>query len=118
MVQLYNQTPIAIFLTNNDNLIRVNFCNVKMKMKPCQFGGFHNYLINKSKSIKGAESSVELLLVKNNLVRKMELGDGRALYEHKINEEHHDHIICVETGKIIEFYNDELEKIQEDIVKK
>ena len=57
------------------------------------------------------------VLVKNNLVRKMELGDGRALYEHKINEEHHDHIICVETGKIIEFYNEELEKIQEDIVK-
>ena len=57
------------------------------------------------------------VLVKNNLVRKMELGDGRALYEHKIDEEHHDHIICVETGKIIEFYNEELEKIQEDIVK-
>ena len=58
------------------------------------------------------------VLVKNNLVRKMELGDGRALYEHKIEEEHHDHIICVETGKIIEFFNEELEKIQEDIVRK
>ena len=57
------------------------------------------------------------VLVKNNLVRKMELGDGRALYEHKIEEEHHDHIICVETGKIIEFFNEELEKIQEDIVR-
>ena len=57
------------------------------------------------------------VLVKNNLVRKMELGDGRALYEHKIEEEHHDHIICVETGKITEFFNEELEKIQEDIVK-
>ena len=58
------------------------------------------------------------VLVKNNLVRKMELGDGRALYELKIEEEHHDHIICVETGKIIEFFNEELEKIQEDIVRK
>ena len=58
------------------------------------------------------------VLVKNNLVRKMELGDGRALYEHKLNEEHHDHIICVETGKIIEFYNEDLENLQEDIVKK
>ena len=57
------------------------------------------------------------VLVKNNLVRKMELGDGRALYELKIEEEHHDHIICVETGKIIEFFNEELEKIQEDIVR-
>tara|TARA_B110000438_G_scaffold10776_1_gene10809 strand:+ start:2758 stop:3189 length:432 start_codon:yes stop_codon:yes gene_type:complete len=58
------------------------------------------------------------VLVKNNLVRKMELGDGRALYEHKLDEEHHDHIICVETGKIIEFYNEDLENLQEDIVKK
>ena len=40
------------------------------------------------------------------------------VYEHKIEQEHHDHIICVETGKITEFFNEELEKIQEDIVKK
>ena len=58
------------------------------------------------------------VLVKNNLVRKMELGDGRALYEHKFEEEHHDHMICVETGKITEFYNEKLESIQEEIVKK
>ena len=58
------------------------------------------------------------VLVKNNLVRKMELGDGRALYEHKADDEHHDHIICLETGKIIEFYNEELEKLQDEIVKK
>ena len=58
------------------------------------------------------------VLVKNNLVRKMELGDGRALYEHKIDDGHHDHIICVETGKIIEFYDEDLESLQENIVKK
>ena len=58
------------------------------------------------------------VLVKNDLVRKMELGDGRALYEHKYNEEHHDHMICVETGKITEFYNEKLEDLQEEIVKK
>ena len=57
------------------------------------------------------------VLVKNNLVRKMELGDGRALYEHKYDEEHHDHMICVETGKITEFYNEKLENLQEEIVK-
>ena len=57
------------------------------------------------------------VLVKNNLVRKMELGDGRALYEHKIDDGHHDHIICVETGKIIEFYDEKLESLQESIVK-
>lgn len=58
------------------------------------------------------------VLVKNDLVRKMELGDGRALYEHKYNEKHHDHMICVETGKITEFYNEKLEDLQEEIVKK
>ena len=67
MVQLYNQTPIAIFLTNNDNLIRVNFCNVKMKMKPCQFRFFNNYLSQLSKQINEHTDSVELLLVKDNL---------------------------------------------------
>tara|TARA_B100000378_G_C17905036_1_gene364063 strand:- start:299 stop:733 length:435 start_codon:yes stop_codon:yes gene_type:complete len=75
--------------------------------------------LNKNNDIKVSRATVYRtidVLVKNNLVRKMDLGNGRALYEHKIDEEHHDHIICVETGKIIEFYNEELEKLQEDIV--
>ena len=77
--------------------------------------------INKNKDLKVSRATVYRtidVLVKNNLVRKMELGDGRALYEHKIDDGHHDHIICVETGKIIEFYNEDLENIQENIVKK
>jgi Fe2+ or Zn2+ uptake regulation protein len=77
--------------------------------------------INKNKALKVSRATVYRtidVLVKNNLVRKMELGDGHALYEHKIDDGHHDHIICVETGKIIEFYNEDLEILQENIVKK
>ena len=77
--------------------------------------------INKNKGLKVSRATVYRtidVLVKNNLVRKMELGDGRALYEHKIDDGHHDHIICVDTGKIIEFYNEDLEILQENIVKK
>ena len=77
--------------------------------------------INKNKALKVSRATVYRtidVLVKNNLVRKMDLGDGRALYEHKIDDGHHDHIICVETGKIIEFYNEDLEILQENIVKK
>lgn len=77
--------------------------------------------INKNKDLKVSRATVYRtidVLVKNNLVRKMEFGDGRALYEHKIDDGHHDHIICVETGKIIEFYNEDLEILQENIVKK
>ena len=80
----------------------------------------YNQIKNKNK-IKVSRATVYRtidVLVKNDLVRKVELGDGRALYEHKYNEDHHDHIICVETGKITEFYNEKLEDLQEEIVKK
>ncbi|MEC9049308.1 MAG: transcriptional repressor [Candidatus Neomarinimicrobiota bacterium] len=55
------------------------------------------------------------VLVKNRMVRKMDVGDGRNRYEPRSDGAHHDHMICLETGKIIEFYNEELEDIQEKI---
>lgn len=57
------------------------------------------------------------IFVKNRLVRKMDVGDGRSRFEPRLDDNHHDHMICINTGKIIEFYSDELEKIQEKIVK-
>lgn len=56
-------------------------------------------------------------LIKYEFVRKMDIGDGRIRYESKIGHPHHDHMICVETGKIIEFTSDEIEQIQDDIAK-
>ena len=53
------------------------------------------------------------ILVKYNLIRKLVIGDGKAKYERKIGKPHHDHMICIETGKIIEFDNDQIEKLQE-----
>ncbi len=58
------------------------------------------------------------ILIKYDFVRKMDIGDGRIRYESKIGHPHHDHMICVETGKIIEFVSDEIENIQEEIAKK
>ena len=58
------------------------------------------------------------VLVKNNLVRKLELGDGRARYEHKMDVPHHDHLICVQCGKIEEFMDNMIENRQEMIVQK
>ncbi|MBT7422651.1 MAG: transcriptional repressor [Candidatus Marinimicrobia bacterium] len=57
------------------------------------------------------------VLVKNKLVRKLDLGDGKSRYENKIDSTHHDHLICVKCGKIEEFMNDKIEAIQDDIVK-
>ena len=57
------------------------------------------------------------ILVQHGFARKLNLGDGRARYETKIDSPHHDHMICNNCGKIIEFVNYEIEKIQEEIAK-
>ena len=53
------------------------------------------------------------LLTEAGLAREVRFGDGRAHYEHNYKHEHHDHMICSECGKIIEFYSPELEAIQD-----
>ena len=58
------------------------------------------------------------LLVEAGLAREVRFGDGRTRYEHNYNHPHHDHMICTECGKTIEFYSAELEAIQDAIVAK
>ena len=58
------------------------------------------------------------ILVEYNLARKLVIGDGKAKYEKKIGKPHHDHMICIETGDIIEFDNDQIEKLQEQEAEK
>ena len=58
------------------------------------------------------------VLVKNHMVRKMDLGDGRTLFEPRKDDAHHDHMICIDTGKIIEFFDEELEDLQDKIAEK
>ena len=58
------------------------------------------------------------ILVKNNFVRKLNIGDGRARYESKIDNLHHDHLICNLCGKIIEFVNSDIEELQKIVAKK
>ena len=79
------------------------------------------YLKLKEKNVKVSRATVYRtidVLVKNRLVRKMDVGDGRSLYEPRLDNEHHDHMICLDTGDIIEFYNKELEDLQDTIAKK
>ena len=79
------------------------------------------YLELKEGNVKVSRATVYRtidVLVKNRLVRKMDVGDGRSLYEPRVDDEHHDHMICLDTGDIIEFYNKELEDLQDTIAKK
>lgn len=50
------------------------------------------------------------------IVEKHDFGDGRARYE-EATEGHHDHLIDVKNGRVIEFVNEEIEKLQEKVAK-
>ena len=91
------------------------------------FGGFNfaKEMLNSLDNLQRAKKSIqedevlkkskEFRRIKYELIRKMDIGDGRIRYEGKIDDPHHDHMICVETGKIIEFVSDEIEMIQDKI---
>lgn len=51
------------------------------------------------------------------ILDRHDFGDGRARYE-AAPEAHHDHLIDVETGKVIEFVDPELEALQKQIAEK
>src|ERR671927_1173052 len=58
------------------------------------------------------------LLTEAGLAREVRFGDGRSRYEHNYKHQHHDHMICTECGKTIEFFSAELEAIQDAIAAK
>lgn len=55
------------------------------------------------------------LLEEAGVIDRLEFGDGRARYEE--SGEHHEHLVDVETGEVIEFYHAELEALKEQIAR-
>ena len=51
------------------------------------------------------------------ILAKHDFGDGRARYE-ETPEEHHDHLIDIQSGTVVEFHNDEIEELQRRIAEK
>ena len=51
------------------------------------------------------------------IVTKHDFKGGKARYE-QLNESHHDHLIDIKTGEIIEFVDDEIEKLQQKVAEK
>lgn len=52
-----------------------------------------------------------------NILERHDFRDGRSRYE-EVPEVHHDHLIDVDTGDVIEFQNEEIERLQNEIAKK
>lgn len=56
------------------------------------------------------------LLEEAGIIARHDFGDGRSRYE-ETTETHHDHLINLRTGEVIEFSNTEIERLQEIIAR-
>lgn len=50
------------------------------------------------------------------ILERHDFGEGRSRYE-QVASEHHDHLIDLETGNVIEFRNEEIERLQERVAR-
>tara|TARA_B100001996_G_scaffold200440_1_gene153433 strand:+ start:324 stop:734 length:411 start_codon:yes stop_codon:yes gene_type:complete len=57
------------------------------------------------------------LFEESGILAKHDFKGGKARYE-ELRESHHDHLIDVKTGEIIEFVDDEIEKLQKKVAEK
>lgn len=52
----------------------------------------------------------------SGILERHDFGEGRARYE-QVSNDHHDHLIDIKSGKVIEFVNDEIENLQKKVAK-
>ncbi len=53
------------------------------------------------------------LLTESGILQQQDFGGGKKNYERAIGVKHHDHFVCIRCGKILEFENDEIERLQD-----
>jgi Fur family ferric uptake transcriptional regulator len=58
------------------------------------------------------------LLAEAGLAEERRFEDGFTRYEYKASDGHHDHLICTGCGQIIEFENERIEELQQDVARK
>ena len=56
------------------------------------------------------------LFEESGILERHDFRDGRSRYE-EVPEQHHDHLIDMETGRVIEFRNEEIERLQERVAR-
>lgn len=57
------------------------------------------------------------LLEEGGFIQGLDIGrDSGRLYEHVMGHDHHDHMVCLACGRLIEFHDEELEAVQEKAV--
>jgi len=58
------------------------------------------------------------LLAGAGLADERRFEDGFTRYEYNASDGHHDHLICTRCGRIIEFENERIEQLQQDVARK
>ena len=79
------------------------------------------YVSLRNKGIKVSRASIYRtipLLVESGILEEIKTIEKHTCYEYTFGKKHHDHLICLGCGKIIEFYSETLEKIQDEVCKK
>ncbi|MDW8433298.1 MAG: Fur family transcriptional regulator [Aquificaceae bacterium] len=75
------------------------------------------WIANQNKTVASRSTvyrTVRLLQDFGAIREVIKLGN-RTIYEFVAGKPHHEHLICVECGKIIEFYKDEIEELQDKV---
>ena len=54
------------------------------------------------------------LLVEGGFLESLDIGQGELRYEHVLGHRHHDHMVCLDCGKIEEFADARIEALQEE----
>ena len=75
----------------------------------------------REKEAKASRASVYRtlqLLLECGLVEQVERVDKHAHYEHTFGHKHHDHLICLRCGRVMQIYSEKLEQLQKNLCKK
>jgi Fur family ferric uptake transcriptional regulator len=57
------------------------------------------------------------LLEESGIVEGHDFADGQRRYEPKIERDHHDHMVCLDCRAVVEFQNERIERLQDDVAR-
>ena len=58
------------------------------------------------------------LLIKSRLISQHQAGFDRKIYEHILGHRHHDHLVCLSCNTFIEFDDERIENLQNEVCQK
>ena len=58
------------------------------------------------------------ILAESGLATEHKFAEGSARYEPSLDGEHHDHLICINCGRIVEYEDEQIERLQEELARR